>query len=282
MPSLMESYLSLEQTDLLGVVLEAQTRSSGQLELPIVEGLLTSPRIRSVLDVGTGEGSFLRELARRLPQTRFLGIDHNERSLAKAARRIRRPPLQNVRLEAAFFDAGYDARKHDAILTRYTLQHCSRPRAFLAAALARLKRKGRFVAIESVEDYTDSHGGDAVWSRYRQALSAIHTRIGSNGNIGKALGSLFTEAGLERVHVRLVLCSPSTVGYARFRTVVLSTAALGHRLFPDLLDRRLLRSLQSWSEDRARLERIDPYHCTAIADGRKPCLRELPGFFAPS
>jgi len=69
--------------------------------------------------------------------------------------------------------------------------------------------------------------------------------------------------------VRLVLCSPSTVGYARFRTVVLSTAALGHRLFP-ICSIGPAEVPPVLVGDRARLERIDPYHCTAIADGRKP------------
>lgn len=270
MKSMMETYLSLERTKLLGVTLAAQTRASGSVELPVVAGILGERACRDVLDAGTGEGSFLLEVARRTGEARFLGIDHNRFAIGKANARLRRRPLANVRFETGFFDAAFDRQKRDAIMTRYTLQHASRPAEFLDAAFARLRRRGTFVAIESVEAYTDGHAPDPAWAAYRAALLAVHGRIGSDANIGKALGVLLRRAGFRDVRVGIVLCAPSTVGIARFTSVVRATTALAHTLFPADFDRRLVRRMDRWLDNEAGLERRDPYIATAIASGTRP------------
>lgn len=270
MKSMLESYLTLAQTDLLSATLAAQTRASGSVEAPVVARILNERRCRDVLDIGTGEGSFLLEIARRAGKTRFLGIDHNRFAIEKAGARLRRRSLENVRFQTAFFDRAFDPRRRDAIITRYTLQHCSEPGDFLRAAFARLRRKGTLVAVESLEAYTDCHVVDPVWEAYRAALLAVHARIGSDGNVGKALGSLLCRAGFRDVQVQLAICAPSTVGLERFRSLVLSTTALAHTLFPDLFDRTLARRLGRWLADETGIERRDPYLTTAIASGVRP------------
>jgi ubiquinone/menaquinone biosynthesis C-methylase UbiE len=270
MKSMLETYLTFEQTDLLSTTLEAQTRASGSAEIPAVVRILNERKCRDVLDVGTGEGSFLLEVARRIKGTRFLGIDHNRFAIAKAAARLRKRSLENVCFKTAFFDPKFDRKKRDAILTRYTLQHCSDPGGFLLAAFERLRRKGTFVAVESVEAYMDCHVPDPVWEAYRAALLTVHAKIGSDGNIGKALGSLFRGAGFRDIQVGFVVCSPSTVGLERFKSVVLATTALAHTLFPGLFDRKLARRMGRWLEDEVGIERRDPYLATAIASGIRP------------
>ena len=270
MKSMLESFLTLEQTDLLSTTLQAQTRASGAVEAPAVVRILQERGCRNVLDVGTGEGSFLLEVARRARGCRFLGIDHNRFAIGKAQARLRRRSLRNVRFETAFFDAAFDRKRRDAVLTRYTLQHSSSPGDFARAAFERLERRGTFIAVESVEGYTDCHEADPVWEAYRAALLAIHAKIGSDGNVGKALGGLFRRAGFRDVQVGLVVCSPSTVGLERFTSVVLATTALAHTLVPGLFGRRLVRRMDRWLEDGAGIERRDPYLTTAIASGVRP------------
>ena len=270
MKSLLETFLTLEQTALLSATLEAQTRASGSAESPVVVRHLNERKCRDVLDAGTGEGSFLLEVARQTRGSRFLGIDHNAFAIERATARLRRRSIQNVRFKTAFFDPEFGRKKRDAILTRYTLQHCSEPGAFLRAAFERLKRKGTFIAVESLEAYTDCHVPDPVWEAYRAALLNVHAKIGSDGNIGKALGSLFRDAGFREVQVGVVLTSPSTVGTERFTSVVLATTALAHTLFPRLFDRKLVRRMDRWLQDEDGIERRDPYIASAIASGVKP------------
>jgi ubiquinone/menaquinone biosynthesis C-methylase UbiE len=270
MKSMLETSLTLRQTDLLSTTLEAQTRASGAAETPVVVRILDERKCRDVLDAGTGEGSFLLEVARRAKGTRFLGIDHNAFAIEKATARLRRRSVKNVRFEKAFFDAAFDRTRRDAIFTRYTLQHSSNPGDFVRAAFERLKRKGTFIAVESVEAYMDCHVPDPVWEAYRAALLTVHAKIGSDGNIGKALGGLLRRSGFRDVQVGIVICSPSTVGLERFKSVVLATTALAHTLFPDLFDRKLVRRMDRWLEDEAGIERRDPYIASAIASGMRP------------
>ena len=270
MSSLMESKLTARQHALIKTVLVAQTESLGRVEAPIVEDLLRKGRCRTVLDIGCGEGSFLLRLARGVKGARFLGIDHNERAVADALRRLRRQSRRNVKFGTAFFDSGFEGPRYDAVLTRYTLQHSSNPKDFLGAVFDRLKTKGLFIAVESLDAYTDSHEHDPVWERYRASLAAIHKKIGSDGNIGKSMGRLLRTTGFRDIQVRAVFCSPATIGWRRFQTVVRASAALAFGFFPELFDRGLLDELKEWLGDRARLEEKDPYLCTAVANGTRP------------
>jgi ubiquinone/menaquinone biosynthesis C-methylase UbiE len=270
MTSLMESKMTPEQHAMIRNVLVAQTESIGMLEIPIVEEMLKRGKSRSVLDIGCGEGSFVLELARRIAGTRFLGIDQNELAISDALRRLRRRKLRNVMFRPAFFDSRFEPAEHDAVMTRYTLQHSSDPRAFVDAVFKRLKRKGLFIALESLDAYTDCHEPDPVWERFKTSVAAIHGKVGSNSNIGKSLGVLFRNAGFRDIRVRVILCSPSTVGWKKFQAVVQASADLAYAFFPDLFDGQLRDDVTEWLRDRAAVERKDPYLCSAIADAVKP------------
>ena len=270
MGSLMESKLTVAQHALIKTVLVAQTKSLGKVEAPIVEDLLKKHRCRTVLDIGCGEGSFLLQLARRLNGAHFLGIDHSQLATDDVRRKLRGPLGRHVKVKTAFFGSGFDRTRYDAIMARYTLQHCSEPQLFLKAVFDRLNRKGIFLSLESLDAYTDCHEQDPIWERFRTAVVAVHKRVGSNDNIGKSLGWLFKHAGFRDIQVRVVLCSPSTVGVKRFRAVVLASAELSVAFFPDLFDGKLLEDLKDWLGDQAGLEEKDPYLCSAIANGTRP------------
>ena len=270
MGSLMESKLTPEQHALIKKVLVAQTEALGEVEAPIVEDLLRKHKCRRVLDIGCGEGSFLLRLAQRMKGARFLGIDHSELAIGDAARQARRRSLRHVKLKQAFFDAGFERARYDAILTRYTLQHASDPRAFVGAVRNRLWKEGLFVSVESLDACSGCHQADPVWERFLGSLAAIHRRGGSDENVGKRLGRLLAEAGFREIQVRAVLCSPSTVGWKRFQAVVRASAETAASLCPDLFDLGLLEQVKTWLDDRAGLERKDPYLCTAVANATRP------------
>jgi len=270
MGSMMESRFTPEQQKMINKVLAAQTGSFGLLETPVVEELLQNRKCRTVLDIGSGEGSFLLHVARTVRGARFVGIDHSDLAVKDALRRLRRMSLRNVRFATAFFDQNFERTKYDAVITRYTLQHSSEPQSFVKAVFERLKKKGTFIALESLDTYTDCHVPDPVWERFRTSVAAVHKRVGSNDNIGKSLGSLFRSAGFREIQVRVLLCSPSTIGVKRFQAVVQASADLAFAFFPDLFDQQLHEDLKVWLADRAGLEEKDPYLCSAVANATKP------------
>ena len=269
MSSMMESKLTPEQHAAIKKVLVAQTESLGRLEAPIVAGLLKERSCRSVLDIGCGEGSFLLKIASAIKNAQFLGIDQNELAIKDALRVTKRKSVRNVNLEAAFFDETFKRNKFDAIITRYTVQHSSKPEQFVRSAYDRLRRKGIFVAIESLDDYMDCHVHDPVWEEFQSKLDAVHERVGSNNNMGKSLGLLLSKAGFRDVRVQAVLCSPSTVGWQRFSGVVQASADLAFSFFPDIFDRRLHQDVTAWLGHRQDIEARDPYLCTALAYGNR-------------
>lgn len=267
MGTVMESKLSPEQHAMVMEALRAQTESLGVLEAPLVAELLERRGVGAVLDIGCGDGSFLLKVAASLPGVRFTGVDHSEMAVRDARRKVRRRGASNVEVRQGFFDPGWERDRWDAITTRFTLQHASRPEAFVSAVHDRLERGGSFMAVESLDGYTDCQVPDETWRRFRTAVEAIHDRVGSNANIGKSLASLLASCGFREVRVRLLLCSPATVGFRRFRDVVQALARLASSLSPDLFSPELLEEVTSWLGDRAGIERRDPYLCSAIADG---------------
>lgn len=270
MTSLLESGLTARQHALLKTVLVAQTAANGRLEAPLVAELLRKEKHRRVLDIGCGEGSFLVDLARRLRATRFVGIDHNELAIADARRRAGRMAARNVAVKVAFFDGGFEAGTYDAVLTRYALQHASDALAFASAVRDRLKPGGRFIAVESMDAHSGSREPDAVWDRFLESMAAIHRRVGSDGAMGRSLGWLLRAARFREVTVLGVVCSPSTVGFSRFRALVRASAETAASLCPDLFDPQLLADIGVWLSARSEVERKDPYVCTAIASGSRP------------
>ena len=96
------------------------------------------------------------------------------------------------------------------------------------------------MALESLDAYTGSPEPDPIWERYKIALAAIHKRIGSDANIGRSLGRLLRIAGFKDVRVWVALCSPSTVGWTRFRGVVRASAELACGFFLRSLRRGLV------------------------------------------
>jgi hypothetical protein len=155
-------------------------------------------------------------------------------------------------------------------MTRYTLQHSSDPQAFLRAVYQRLQRSGTFIAMESLDAYTDCHKPDPVWQRFKTSIAAIHQKTGSNSDIGKSLGRLLKNAGFRKIQVRVVLCSPSTVGLKKFQAVVRSSAEVAYAFFPDLFNQQLLKDVVHWLNDYNQMAEKDPYICSAIADAVKP------------
>jgi SAM-dependent methyltransferase len=267
MRSIMESKLTPEQHAAIKKVLIAQTESLGHVEAPIIASLLKERSCRSVLDIGCGEGSFLLKIALAVKDAQFLGVDQNELAIKDAIRIMKRKSVRNVSLETAFFDKTFRRTKFDAIMTRYTVQHSSKPGDFVRSAYDRLKRKGIFAAIESLDDYMDCHVHDPVWEEFKSKLDGIHERVGSNNNIGKSIGLLLSKAGFCSVRVQVVLCSPSTVGWKRFSGVVQASADLACSFFPDIFDRQLHQDVTTWLGNRNKIEREDPYLCTALACG---------------
>jgi len=131
-------------------------RRFADLTQPFVEGC------RRVVDVGCGPGEITCELARRNPDTRFLGVDHSSAGISVARANAERLALANVEFEVADmadFDPGEDV---DLVAMFDAFHHLLDPRAFIERMG---KRTSRFLLIEPQGDWKGSWvlGLDLDW-----------------------------------------------------------------------------------------------------------------------
>lgn len=110
-------------------------------------------KLRSVLDIGAGEGTWRREIRRMRPQVRYLGVDPSEWVVARHGRR------RNIRL-GSFEELHTLAlgKGHDLIICADMLQYV--PDAALATGIRHLASLLRGVAFLEAFTSDDDMEGD--------------------------------------------------------------------------------------------------------------------------
>ena len=208
-----------------GVRLEDQASTLADL----LHGGLSFAEGARVLEAGCGVGAQTVELARRSPSTRFVAVDVNAASLARAKIATQRAGLTNVEfLEADVFALPFAERSFDAAFVCFVLEHLANPRAALGALARTLKPGGRLVAIEGDHGSTLIHPESSFAGRAIQAQVDLQASAGGDANIGRRLYPLLTEAGFVDVAVepRLVYVDGSRPDLADGFTLKTYTAMI--------------------------------------------------------
>jgi len=267
MATLSEQSFGRERAEMIACVLEIQAEAYGCLDLPILSQELRRYSGGNVLDVGTGDGSFLCKIAEKNSTNNFFGIEPSAELFAKAGSRLQKMRLPNVQLKQTAFDSGYE-EKHEAILARFTLQHTRNPQKFVQNAYRSLKPGGGFFCIEPVYDYYDCAPPQKVWQEFRARILATYQRWQSHPNIPKQVCQWLSDGGFESISVSINLYSPITIGPERFAAVVLATAAMLNFQHPDIWEASFLEKLESWLQ---KLD-CDPFMAIAHVKAFKPNL----------
>jgi SAM-dependent methyltransferase len=208
-----------------GVRLEDQASTLADL----LHGGLSFAGGARVLEAGCGVGAQTVELARRSPLARFVAIDVNAASLARAEIAAQRAGLTNVEfLEADVFALPFAEGSFDAAFVCFVLEHLASPCAALAAVARTLKPGGTLVAIEGDHGATLFHPESSFARRAIQAQVDLQAAAGGDANIGRRLYPLLKEAGFADVWVepRLVYVDGSRPGLADGFTLKTYTAMI--------------------------------------------------------
>jgi ubiquinone/menaquinone biosynthesis C-methylase UbiE len=245
MSTFFEQTVGLDRAEVITRVLETQTEAYGYIDIPVLSHELRQYRGGNVLDIGSGDGSFLLQLAEQNTHLNFVGIEHNPEFFNKALSRLAAMRLSNVELQQRFFDATYTGT-HDAILTRFTLQHASKPQEFIRSVFQALRSDGCFLCIDPIYDYYDSQPPEKVWQGFRTRLLVTYERWGSNPNVPKQTCKWLSEAGFAPIRATVHLYSPATIGDKRFHEVVMATATMFHLDHPDIWSASFLQELEDW------------------------------------
>lgn len=179
--------------------------------LPIVDGL--TQRLQSgmdVLDIGCGSGHALIALARRFPDSRFVGRDICDKPINAARQLVRAGNLTNITFEIADVSKSVDEDAYD-LITAFDVIHDQRdPAAVLDVVRMSLRPGGTFLMQDLQASSSLANNLDHALCPFLYMISTMHCMTVSLAQDGAGLGSVWGEelalemlkdAGFSRVSV---------------------------------------------------------------------------------
>ena len=171
------------------------------LEALLHEGTIYPPGSR-VLEAGCGTGAQTVALVRRSPQARFVSVDLDAVSLARAQARLRAAGIASVELQQADLRAlPFPAASFDHVFVCFVLEHLREPVAALRALARLLRPGGTLTVIEGDHGSVLIHPESAALREAVDGLVELQARVGGDARIGRRLQSLLVAAGMREVRV---------------------------------------------------------------------------------
>jgi SAM-dependent methyltransferase len=135
-------------TDLLALwdsLLTCQVALTMPLELPYYYTCPAWLAASEVLDLGSGNGGYLIELARHFPEKRYRSVDSDHRWVDILRRRGREA---GTNIESTIADLFSIKESAPAVVARLVAQHLASPEAFLVHVASLLPKGGIFISVE--------------------------------------------------------------------------------------------------------------------------------------
>jgi len=170
--------------------------------LPLVEGI--EARLEAgidVLDAGCGRGSALLALARRYPESRFVGYDLCADTIAHAARAAADEGLANVTFETRDLDGYVEPSRWDFVTSFDAVHDQKDPESLIAGIAASLRRGGVYLMQDIGGSAALENNLDFPFATLLYAISTAHCTPVSIGQGGEGLGTMWgweTAEGLLR------------------------------------------------------------------------------------
>lgn len=180
--------------------------------LPLVDGLVESlEKGIAAVDVGCGRGMALMHLAKRFPNSNFVGYDFSEEAIDWANTEAQRLKLENVRFEVRDAAKLDDEQRFDVVFTFDAIHDQVDPHAMLAGISRMLKDDGVLLAQDiRSSSYVEKNLEHPV-APFLYTISTMHCMTVSLANCGCGLGTcwgeelalkMFQEAGFSDVVVK--------------------------------------------------------------------------------
>jgi 2-polyprenyl-3-methyl-5-hydroxy-6-metoxy-1,4-benzoquinol methylase len=147
----------------------------------------------NVLDVGCGSGRALNLMARKFPESRFVGYDFSEEAIARARAEAEGHGTTNVRFEVRdAADLGEEGR-YDLITTFDAVHDQAKPAAVLEGIAAALKDDGVYL-MQDIAGSSHLHNNmDHPLGPFLYAISTMHCMTVSLAQGGEGLGTMWGE-----------------------------------------------------------------------------------------
>jgi ubiquinone/menaquinone biosynthesis C-methylase UbiE len=234
--------------------LTAQNKAFNAFNFSFMSNILSAPTIKKCLDIGTGDGSFVHDLAEYFSNDiSFDAVDLNTFLIEKAKKEHQR---NNINYDCCFFDANYPNSNYDVIFTRFVLEHDSNVDNFLHAVYQKLKTNGCFVIIEYYID--KMHSQDNIWREFRDKEMELYNDVKSNPYVTIDLPLRLHKAGFSSIKSLFNQISPVTVGKDTFFDLIESYVHLYSFLNNEIWTEEFSKKILGWCEQSRIHYTTDP------------------------
>ena len=233
-------------------LMRLQTDLSQPIELPFFFNSRTWLEAATVLDVGTGNAHYLRQLARYFPTKRYVGIDTDPSHIEVAKREEPTASRSDSSSMQFLVQDAHDVRgAYDVALARLLVQHLPSVADFLTSMRRAIKPGGLLIVIESSDDQRKFVPPVGSMARFFEAFRAKRRADGCNRDAGRLLAEQASQYGFEpEADTSLVVPSTIPGQKDRFLETYLTVLEVVQGAFQVDFDyERLAADLKRWWAD---------------------------------
>ncbi|MEM1136018.1 MAG: methyltransferase domain-containing protein [Bacteroidota bacterium] len=155
-----------------------------------------------ILEAGCGVGAQTEIISLKNPKAQFTAVDLSEKSLLKAAQKIKEREISNVEFQQAdVLNLPFENESFDHIFVCFLLEHLSKPHKALIELKRTLKPYGTITIIEGDHGSTYFHPDSKAANKAIQAQVTLQKQNGGNANIGRALYPMLFSVGFSKINI---------------------------------------------------------------------------------
>lgn len=227
-------------------IYKAQVDAFGVLDFPFLLDVISKNNTRKILDIGTGEGSFLIELAQRTENITFDAIDLNE-NLVQIGQSNSRQLGLSINFQHANFGEDFAESNYDLVMARFAIEHIKELEdidSFVLRTHEKLRNDGWLIIIEYYVHELDIV--DPTWKNFRKSEMATYKSAKAHPRIALKLPESLNKAKYKNIKSTINHVSPSTIGSEMFFNLVEEYTKLYSQIAPELWTNELTNEITTW------------------------------------
>ncbi len=222
-----------------------QNKIYGAFDHSFLLDIIKKNQVENILDVGTGEGSFILELETLVPKIKIEAIDANENLILAA---IKKRKNSEIDFKTGLFDQNYTSKTFGLIIARFAVEHMSKPSEFLINAFDNLAHKG---CLAIVEYHVHFSGKEIpIWKAFKDKEIELYKAVNSNPNVTYGLTQGLAKVGFSNIKSQWHCISPSTVGSDIFFSLIITYAHLYNKINDQIWTSSFVEEITSWSKNQ--------------------------------
>lgn len=196
--------------------LKQQAAIVSEMEGHVLREVGLKPDMR-VLDLACGPGVVTALLAETVTPADVIGVDLSEDLLNEARAYLTSRGIGNAKFQQGdVYSLDESLGFFDFIYTRFLFQHLANPKKALSKILPRLSPGGRLCVVDIDDAWLTLHPEPAGFHRFTKQAAEGQARNGGDRNVGRKLGGMLQEAGLEQVDVHVTTVNSHQLGMRNF------------------------------------------------------------------